>query len=125
MSTHARQDCRRRLITETSHRQDDYTDKGFWDKVNRTAKVIGQGVIHKALQLYYTAESVETPKWVKVVIYGALAYLIAPLDAIPDFLLGGFADDLGVLAGTLSAVISHITPQVKVRARKKLDEWFE
>ena len=64
------------------------TEKGFWQKLNTTAKVIGQGVVDKALQLYYAAESAETPGWVKVIIYSALAYLIAPLDAIPDFLPG-------------------------------------
>ena len=103
----------------------DYTEQGFWQKLNTTSKIIGQEVVNKALQLYYTAESAETPRWIRVLIYGALAYLIAPLDAIPDFLPGGFTDDLGILAGTLSAVIAHISPQVKDQAKKKLDEWFE
>ena len=102
-----------------------YTEAGFWEKINTTAKKAGQEVVEKALQLYYTAESAETPRWIRVLIYGALGYLIAPLDMIPDFLPGGFVDDLGVLAGTLSAVISFITPQVKKRAREKLDEWFD
>ena len=105
--------------------KDNYTEQGFWQKLNTTAKHAGQEVIEKALQLYYTAESSETPRWVKVIIYGALAYLISPLDAIPDFLPAGLTDDLGVLAGTLSAVISFITPQVKKRVREKLDEWFD
>lgn len=100
------------------------TEQGFWQKLNTTAKHAGQEVIEKALQLYYTAESAETPRWVKVVIYGALAYLIAPLDTIPDFLPGGLVDDMGILAGTLSAVIAHITPEIKKRASEKLDEWF-
>ena len=102
-----------------------YTEQGFWDKVNTTAKRAGQEVIEKALQLYYTAKSAETPRWIRVLIYGALAYLIAPLDMIPDFLPGGFTDDMGILAGTLSAVIAHITPEVKKRASEKLREWFD
>ena len=86
-----------------------YTEHGFWQKLNTTAKVIGQEVVEKALQLYYTAESAETPRWVKVIIYGALAYLIAPLDAIPDFLPGGYVDDMGILAGTLiGCYCSHL-----------------
>ncbi|MYC13764.1 MAG: DUF1232 domain-containing protein [Gemmatimonadetes bacterium] len=102
-----------------------YTEAGFWEKINTTAKKAGQEVVEKALQLYYTAESAETPRWMRVLIYGALAYLIAPLDAIPDFLPAGLTDDLGILAGTLSAVIAHITPEVKKRASEKLDEWFD
>ena len=104
--------------------KDNYTEQGFWQKLNTTAKRAGQEVIEKALQLYYTAESAETPRWIRVLIYSALAYLIAPLDAIPDFLPGGFTDDLGVLTGTLSAAIAHITPEVKRRAAEKLEEWF-
>lgn len=103
----------------------DYDEQGFWDKLNTTAKKAGKGAVEKALQLYYTAEPAETPRWTKVIIYTALAYLIAPLDAIPDFLPGGFTDDMGILAATLSSVIAHITPQVKEKAQNKLDEWLD
>lgn len=102
-----------------------YTEQGFWEKITTTAKKAGQEVVEKALQLYYTAEASETPGWLKAVIYGALAYLIMPLDAIPDFLPGGYADDLPIMAGALSAAIAHITPEIKERAKKKLDEWFQ
>ena len=105
--------------------QHEYDDQTFWEKVNTTAKQAGQEVIKKALQLYYTSQASGTPTWVKAAIYGALAYLIAPLDMIPDFLPGGFTDDMGILAGTLSAVIAHITPEVKKRATEKLREWFD
>ena len=102
-----------------------YTEKGFWDKLNNHAKKAGSEVVEKALQLYYAADSPDTPTWAKTVIYGALVYLIAPLDLIPDFIpVGGFTDDLGILAGTLAAVVAHITPEIKKRASEKLDEWF-
>ncbi len=109
--------------------QDDpknYTEQGFWDKVNTVAKAAGQEVVEKALQLYYAASDSQTPVWAKTLIYGALAYLIAPLDMIPDFIpITGFTDDLGVLAGTFAAVISYITPEIKKRATEKLDQWFQ
>ena len=38
--------------------------------------------------------------------------------------MGGFTDDLGILAGTLAAVIAYISPEVKKRATEKLEEWF-
>ena len=59
-------------------------------------------------------------------IFGALAYFVAPIDAIPDVTPGiGFADDLCVLIGAVSAVAAHITPEVKDQAEKKMAEWFD
>lgn len=39
----------------------------------------------------------------KAVLVGALLYFLSPIDAIPDFLPGGFADDLTVM---LAAVVA-------------------
>ena len=104
---------------------EEYSDSNFWDKVKRYAKVAGKAVIEKALQLYYAAQLPETPKWAKGVIYGALAYFIWPLDAIPDLLpAGGYVDDLGALAAALIMCAAYITPEVKERAAEKLKEWF-
>ena len=102
-----------------------YTEQGFWEKISTVTKVASKGLVDKALQLYYCAQSASTPAWLKATIYGALAYLIFPLDAIPDFLPGGYVDDLPILAGALSAAIHHITPEIKKRASDKLNEWFE
>ena len=103
-----------------------YTEQGFWDKVNKVAKAAGQELVEKALQLYYTARDSQTPVWAKTLIYGALAYLIAPLDMIPDFIpVAGFTDDLGVLISAVAAIAMHITPEVKKQADKKMVEWFD
>jgi uncharacterized membrane protein YkvA (DUF1232 family) len=40
----------------------------------------------------------------KALLLGSLAYLLMPLDSIPDFLPGGYADDIGLLLATLGAV---------------------
>ena len=40
----------------------------------------------------------DVPKRVKIIVIGALAYFIAPIDVIPDFIAGiGYTDDLGAL----------------------------
>ena len=88
-----------------------YTEHGFWEKITTIAKKAGQEVMEKALQLHYTAEAKETPRWVKVTIYGALAYLIAPLDMIPDFLPGGLVDDMGILAGHYQPLLPISRPK--------------
>ena len=49
------------------------------------AKKAGKIIIQNALTLYYTMNS-DAPKWVKVIIAMALAYLVAPIDSIPDLI---------------------------------------
>lgn len=101
-----------------------YHPRDFWNTVKHACRTAGEEVIYRALQLYYAAQRPETPAWAKGVIYAALAYFVNPLDAVPDALPGGFADDLGVLAGAVAAVAIHITPEVNRQARAKLAEWF-
>ena len=103
-----------------------YSEAGFWQKLNTFARKAGHDLVEKSLQLYYAAESPDTPRWAKGVIYCALAYFVSPIDAIPDVTPGiGFADDLCVLIGAVSAVAAHITPEVKDQADKKMAEWFD
>ena len=103
-----------------------YSEAGFWQKLNTFARKAGHDLVEKSLQLYYAAESPDTPTWARGVVFGALAYFVAPIDAIPDVTPGiGFADDLCVLIGAVSAVAAHITPEVKDQADKKMAEWFD
>jgi len=102
-----------------------YSEDQFWNKVGRFAKVAGRRVVETALQLYFAAESPQTPTKAKGIIYGALAYFISPVDFIPDLLPGlGYTDDLTVLVAAIGVVAAHITPEIKKRAAQKTDEWF-
>lgn len=102
-----------------------YSDDGFWNKLRRYALVAGQAVVEKALALYYCALDPETPTWAKSIIYGALAYFILPLDAIPDAIpVGGYTDDLGVLLAALAAVAGHLKDTHVERAKETLKRWF-
>ena len=103
----------------------DYSDSSFWDKLKNFALKAGGEVIEKALQLYYAAQRPEIPKWAKTVIFGALAYFISPVDAIPDIIpMAGFTDDLGALAAAIGMVAMYITDDVKAQARQKWLTWF-
>lgn len=102
-----------------------YSDESFWEKVKKFAKVAGKEVIEKSLWLYYAAQRPETPLWAKTVIYGALAYFICPVDAIPDVIpVVGFVDDLGALAAALATVTVYINDEVKTKTSVKLKNWF-
>lgn len=91
-----------------------FTETGFWSKIKLFSRQAGKDVIERALWLYYAAQRPNTPKWAKSVIFGALAYFISPLDAIPDLTpLVGFTDDLGALAAALTMVALYIDDEVK------------
>jgi uncharacterized membrane protein YkvA (DUF1232 family) len=104
---------------------DDFDEKSFWSKVSEYALRAGQEVIEKSLWLYYAAQAERTPKWAKSVIYGALAYFVLPIDAIPDLIpLAGFTDDLGALAAAVTAVAMYIDDDVRQKTRLKMAAWF-
>ncbi len=102
-----------------------FTETGFWNKIKHFGRQAGREVVERALWLYYAAQKPNTPAWAKTVIFGALAYFITPLDAIPDLTpLGGFSDDLGALAAALTMVSLYIDDGVKSLAAQKISQWF-
>ncbi|MCL1059697.1 DUF1232 domain-containing protein [Shewanella gelidimarina] len=104
----------------------DYSDESFWQKVKQFAQKAGLEVIDKALCLYYAAQRPDTPRWAKTIIFGALAYFIAPIDAIPDLTpVVGFSDDLGALAAALAMVSMYVDDKVKTQAAEKSAAWFD
>lgn len=42
--------------------------------------------------------------WNLTIIVAAIIYLVSPIDAIPDFIVGGFIDDMSVIAWAFSKV---------------------
>ena len=61
----------------------------------------------------------------KTVVYGALAYFLIPLDAIPDavFVIG-YSDDLAVLSAALVTISLYVDVEVEQQADCKVREWF-
>ena len=103
--------------------EEKYSEDGLWSKVKENAKSIGAGLIYKAFQLYYVAQSPNCPMKLKAMIFGALGYLISPIDLIPDFTpLIGYADDLTAMGVVMALVMSHfyIDDDVKFKAKKKI-----
>jgi uncharacterized membrane protein YkvA (DUF1232 family) len=70
---------------------------------------------------YYCATDPSTNPRVRMVLAGALAYFVLPVDAIADFLpILGFTDDAAVLATAIATVRSAILPKHRERARTAL-----
>lgn len=105
---------------------EEFSEDGFWGKIKKYAKKAGREVIEKALWLYYAAQDPATPLWAKTTIYGALAYFISPIDAIPDIVpVAGYTDDLSVLIGAVATVSMYITREIKEKSAQKLSDWFD
>jgi len=102
-----------------------YSDAGFWDKLKSDALSAGQDLVSSALQIYYTLNQSNLPRWASVLGLTALGYFILPTDAIPDALPAvGYADDLGVLAAAADAISTFTTVEITANAKEKLGEWF-
>lgn len=75
------------------------------------------------LAAYVCVRDPATSKRVKLVLLAALAYLVMPVDGIPDFLpLLGFGDDAAMIATAIATVRGAITPEHRAQARTMLDE---
>jgi uncharacterized membrane protein YkvA (DUF1232 family) len=64
----------------------------------------------------------KTPAWAKAILGAAVAYVLCPLDAIPDYIpVLGWADDVGVLGAALGGVAgAFVTEEHRQAARRFL-----
>lgn len=103
-----------------------FSQSEFVEKISRIAKRAGAKLVYAALILFYTLQSDNVSAKDKAIIIGALGYMISPLDVIPDAIpIVGLSDDLAVLIYVLKKVWVDIDPDVKERARQKLNKWFD
>ena len=113
------------------------TNKEVYEAEVLESSVIDEGVLKKillragrviaqpALEGFELIIDNSTPPQVRISIMGELTYLIVPVDLIPDFIpASGFSDDLVALTAVISLWQHHITPEIKFRAKSKLDKWF-
>ena len=97
----------------------------LWEKLKKYGRIMGKELVFYVLVLYYAMKSPKTPLMHKLMIAGALGYLILPLDFIPDSMpIIGYTDDLAAITTVLSKVSSSITPEIEARAREKVNQWF-
>lgn len=102
-----------------------YSQTSFLKKIKKYGKVIGLGAIYKALQLWYVMQKPEVPASTKVIIMGALGYLISPLDFIPDLTpILGYSDDIVAITYALIQVHGYIDDDLKTLAKAKIDTIF-
>ncbi|MBQ0107534.1 MAG: DUF1232 domain-containing protein [Phascolarctobacterium sp.] len=103
--------------------QDKYDESKFWKFVKETGKAVGKPLLRKSLELYYAMTRHDMPVQMKLEVMGALAYLVLPLDLIPDFIpVIGWTDDAAALAFAYTSAQTYVDELVKQEADKKLME---
>ncbi len=101
-----------------------YSPSAFLAKVKENSRQMGATLTYKAYLLYYLMTDKDTPVGAKAVIAGALAYLVLPLDFVPDFLPVGYADDFAAVLTALKTVRGCISPYVEAKAMAKTEAIF-
>ena len=85
----------------------------------------GRTVATPALEALELLLDDSTPSPVRFTMLAALSYLLMPADLIPDLLpVAGFSDDLVAVSAMVGLWSNHVTPAIRMRARRKLDCWF-
>ncbi|MBQ9764422.1 MAG: DUF1232 domain-containing protein [Phascolarctobacterium sp.] len=103
----------------------EYSERGLKDKIAKYGKVIGAEILYKALQLWYVLQRDDVPAGTKAIVMGALGYLIAPLDFLPDLTpILGYSDDLVAIAFALVKVQIYVDEDVKMKSKLMLSKIF-
>jgi uncharacterized membrane protein YkvA (DUF1232 family) len=88
----------------------------FWSRIRAIGRKLpfAESLVAAA----YCATDPATPSRVKLMVVGALAYFVMPIDGIPDLLpMIGFSDDAAVIAATIAAIRMHMKDEHWDRAR--------
>ena len=85
----------------------------------------GRSIAKPALEVLEMSIDPLTPTNVRISLIASLAYLIMPLDLLPDFMpVVGFSDDFVALTAVLSIWSKYMTPAIRIRAEEKLNKLF-
>ncbi|MDA3905270.1 MAG: DUF1232 domain-containing protein [Bacteroidales bacterium] len=103
-----------------------FSEPKLWKKINKVFQRVGMKVVYPVMLLYYLFKSNDVPLRAKSLIAGALTYFILPFDGLPDFIpFLGYADDLSLLAATVSNMIKYVSPEILELTRNKIDQLFK
>ena len=106
--------------------QDSCSEAGLLQKIRKYGSAIGLELLFKAVQLWYVLQKKDVPAKEKALIMGALGYLIAPLDFVPDLTpVLGYSDDLMAITFAFLKVQGYIDDEVKDEAKALLAKVFD
>lgn len=103
-------------MSRTPEENEKIVKEGFIAKAIKTLGVIPFS--EQAVSAYYCAMDPDTPKRVKIILMGALAYFVMPIDILPDFIaLLGFTDDATVFWLAWRAVSGNVSTVHREKAK--------
>lgn len=73
-----------------------------WTKIKKYSQKAGKEVLAIAEATYLTMMDPTLSRAQKMLLVSAITYLMLPVDAYPDFLPAGFADDLTIMLSALA-----------------------
>jgi uncharacterized membrane protein YkvA (DUF1232 family) len=100
--------------------------KSLIEKLRPWALKVGRAAARPVMQFYYVMDDPKTSTLDKVMIYGAIVYIIIPHDLLPRsvFKLIGVLDDGAAALYVYRRIKDRITPEIRLRVEERLDEWF-
>jgi uncharacterized membrane protein YkvA (DUF1232 family) len=100
-------------------RDEDGIRRDLWTKLKRVGRRIPFS--EDLVAAYFCTLDPATPRRVKILLLGAIAYFVMPFDAVADFLpVVGFADDAALIAAAIAQVAGSITETHREKARDAL-----
>lgn len=82
-----------------------------------------RGLRNETFALYLAGRDPRTPWYAKAFIAGVVAYVISPIDLIPDFIpVLGYLDDLVLVPLAIVVTIRMIPPRVLAECRERANE---
>lgn len=91
----------------------------FWRKILREAASLP--FLEPLLTAHYCAFDRHTPLYVKGILVGAIVYFVLPDHLVPKYLTWiGLADDAAVIGAAIKAVSSHIKPEHREAAQRRI-----
>jgi len=99
-----------------------FNDSKLFSKIINFSGKAGKNLLFYSLILYFMVSDKDIPIRTRIVFLAALGYFILPTDLISDFLPGlGFTDDLSFITYAITQGTDHITPEIKSKAKEKLN----
>ena len=101
-----------------------HQSEDFYQKPQSFTKTIISKLTYWVLVIYYALQSPTLPTKDKAKIIAALAYLILPIDLIPDAIpVVGILDDATLLFALFRLFVT-IDDSIIAQAREKTRQWF-
>lgn len=98
----------------------------LWSRIRPYAKKMGRTASRPILQFYYVLNDRNTSALDRALIYGALIYVLFPIDILPRavYRIIGVIDDGIAILYVYNKIKDRITPDINLKVEITLDEWF-